>query len=97
MMKELTATGFVVTSNSVVISFKTWAEKRAQRIERASVDDGDADVLAAKRPRLDTGDGHLGYVTRLRPARTHGGGDGGGALIQQLGHLFFLNLPSSLA
>ena len=60
---------------------------------RIEVDDG-GELLV---PRLDAGDGHLGHVAGLGLARPHGVGDGGGALIQQLGHLFFLNLPTSLA
>ena len=44
-------------------------------------------------PRVDAGDGHFGHVARLRLAPAHGGGDGGGTLIQQLGHVFFLICP----
>ena len=43
--------------------------------------------------RLDAGDGHFRNVACRGFARPHGGGNGGRALIQQLGHLFFLIGP----
>ncbi len=49
------------------------------------VDDGGELAVS----RLDARDGHFRHVAGPGLARPHGRGDGGGALIQQLGHLLF--------